>query len=438
MISIYSSKKKSIKNDGIYITAEFRGLSTDTKGTIYKDENNNEFIIDNGSLFVEIDTGDVYLYDIINQDWELQTGGGGGSNLQNKSVTVTSNGSQDITADSGYDGLSKVALTTNVQPTLQTKSVTISSNGSTTVTKDSGYDGMTEVNITTNVSPNNQTKNITITENTTTTVTPDANYDGLSQVEITTNVSGGADLSEYFLSTVTPSTSSESIARKIIKKLPPFYITSLRYTFYSMINLIEIDVSGFTYNNYSDMTGFCFQCQQLKTIKNLEMLNTSNVTNMTTAFRECYLLDNPNFSNFNTSNVTNMSQMFSGFSYQQLDNLKTLNLSSFDFSKVNNITNMFNLNTYLGTLIFGTNLGKGYTQQTANYNNYKLDLSSAINLTHDSLMSVINNLYDLNLTYDVAGGGTLYTQSLVLGSTNLAKLTSAEIQIATDKGWNVS
>lgn len=84
------------------------------------------------------------------------------------------------------------------------------------------------------------------------------------------------------------------------------------------------------------------------------------------------------------------------------------------------------------------NLGKAYTQQTANYANYTLDLSESTRLTYNSLMNVINGLYDLNLTYNVAGGGTLYTQQLVLGSTNLAKLTDDEIAIATNKGWTVS
>ena len=67
-----------------------------------------------------------------------------------------------------------------------------------------------------------------------------------------------------------------------------------------------------------------------------------------------------------------------------------------------------------------------------------LNLSTSSNLTYDSLMSVINNLYDLNLTYDVANGGTLYTQKFSVGSTNLAKLTAEEIAIATNKGWTVS
>ena len=45
---------------------------------------------------------------------------------------------------------------------------------------------------------------------------------------------------------------------------------------------------------------------------------------------------------------------------------------------------------------------------------------------------------DKHTSYDVANGGTLYTQQLVLGSTNMAKLTAEEIAIATNKGWTVS
>lgn len=60
-------------------------------------------------------------------------------------------------------------------------------------------------------------------------------------------------------------------------------------------------------------------------------------------------------------------------------------------------------------------------------------MNAATGLTHESLMNIINNLYDLNLTYNVAGGGTLYTQKLVIGEENIAKLTADEIAIATAK-----
>ena len=78
------------------------------------------------------------------------------------------------------------------------------------------------------------------------------------------------------------------------------------------------------------------------------------------------------------------------------------------------------------------NLGQTYlTTQSANYYEYKLDLSPCTKLTHDSLMNVINKLYD------IASKG-VKTQQLILGSTNLAKLTAEEIAIATNKGWSVS
>ena len=56
--------------------------------------------------------------DIVSYILGKKKGGGGSVTLQTKSVTVTSNGSQNITADTGYDGLKKVELTTNVSADL--------------------------------------------------------------------------------------------------------------------------------------------------------------------------------------------------------------------------------------------------------------------------------------------------------------------------------
>lgn len=56
-----------------------------------------------------------------------------------------------------------------------------------------------------------------------------------------------------------------------------------------------------------------------------------------------------------------------------------------------------------------------------------LNLSSCSKLTHDSIMVVINGLQTVTTK-----------QTLTLGSTNLAKLTEADKQIATDKGWTLA
>ena len=55
------------------------------------------------------------------------------------------------------------------------------------------------------------------------------------------------------------------------------------------------------------------------------------------------------------------------------------------------------------------------------------DLSPCTKLTHDSLMNVINSIQTVTSS-----------KTLTLGTTNLAKLTDAEKQIATDKGWTLA
>ena len=107
-------------------------------------------------------------------------------------------------------------------------------------------------------------------------------------------------------------------------------------------------------------------------------------------------------------------------------------IKKINFRKVINVSSLF-ISSYELTILGGfENLGEGYlTTASANNALYTLDLSYCTKLTHDSLMNVINDLYD------IASKGVA-TQQLVLGSENLAKLTAEEIQIATDKGFSVS
>ena len=60
--------------------------------------------------------------------------------------------------------------------------------------------------------------------------------------------------------------------------------------------------------------------------------------------------------------------------------------------------------------------------------NFKVSfsLSDSTELTHDSIMVVINGLQ------------TVKDQTLTLGTTNLAKLTDDEKKVATDKGWTLA
>lgn len=90
----------------------------------------------------------------------------------------------------------------------------------------------------------------------------------------------------------------------------------------------------------------------------------------------------------------------------------------------------------LKNLTFFTNYGKGFGETKIN-NKIVLSFKQSRNLTHDSAMDVINKLYDLNLTYDVANGGVLYTQQLIFNRNCQQLLSEQEIAIATNKGWTV-
>jgi surface protein len=137
-------------------------------------------------------------------------------------------------------------------------------------------------------------------------------------------------------------------------------------------------------------------------------LNTSSVTNMDCMFRNCMALTT--IPQLDTSNVTAMNQTFDGCSalttIPQLDTTK--------------VTSMYNAFSSCHNLV---NLG-GFV-------NCKVSLYiPSRRLTHESIMNVINNLYDLT-----ANG--LSGQTLTLHPDIITTLTNDEIAIATNKGWTI-
>lgn len=65
MVSIYKTDKIRYEGTNKIIAGELRGLSTDPKPTQMGD-----IIIDNGSVFVEIDTKKLSFYDLDSQTWK--------------------------------------------------------------------------------------------------------------------------------------------------------------------------------------------------------------------------------------------------------------------------------------------------------------------------------------------------------------------------------
>ena len=297
-------------------------------------------------------------------------------NNQEKSVTPTKE-IQEITPDEKYNGLSKVIVDKIPDEYIIPKGeINITENGEVNVAdKETAI-----VNV-----PEKKLGNKIIIKNGTYKAMDD-NLDGYSQVEVETS---GVDINDYF--NLTKKTSGTFV--NYIKQIP-------------MIDTSDYTSMNSMFSSYASLT-------------TIPLLDTNKVTDMNTMFFGCSSLTT--IPQLDISNVTNMNFMFTGCT-------SLIEIPQLDTSKVTNINYMFNGCSSLTTLGGFANLGQAYsTTQSANYGNYTLNLSSSTKLTHDNLMNVINNLYD------IASKG-IKTQQLVLGSKNLAKLTVEEIAIATKKG----
>lgn len=310
-------------------------------------------------------------------DTEISKITGTAPNLQEKTVSASVYNNVNVVADDAYDGLSKVTITKIKR---QDKEITPTTSEQT-ITADEEYDGLKQVNVKAvdssideNIKPENIIEGVEI-------LGVQGNYDTKYNVEVQPIKSG------------TLSANITSIKNITLKNLD----ANLTGFFMGLSSLTEIP---YFECNSGYMQNFCSGCSSLIEFPSI---NTSRNSSFYNFFAGCKALK----------------------TIRKIDMRNAILLGNFALQS----TELENIEGF-------ENLGKAFTKKEANF--YGLDLSNSTKLTHDSLMNVINNLYDLNLTYNVASGGTLYTQSLQIGETNIAKLTAEEIAIATSKGFNVS
>ena len=324
-----------------------------------------------------------------------------------------------IPQDEGLDGYSKVNVNVPIPKLEENQRIEIVENGNYNVTPSGDYDAIKKVEVNVNV-PEPKLGTKTITSNGTYKAIDD-NLDGYSEVEVATS---GVDINEYMSDTITKGTGKTGgWTNTILKLRSPLTIegTNAQYMFYGypLNEIPQIDTS-----NVTNMAAMFYECSNLQTML---QINTSKVTDISVMFRGCSkLIEIPLLD---TSNVTNMSQMFyecsSLTTIPQSNGGKLTNIN-YAFSSCKNITDFNGL----------INLGQAYlTTANANNSNYKLNLSSSTLLTEQSIINILNNLYD------IATKG-VKPQTVTLGSTNLAKLTSAEgqqaLQTAQSRGWNIN
>ena len=170
-------------------------------------------------------------------------------------------------------------------------------------------------------------------------------------------------------------------------------------------------------SNVTSMNNMFTGCTNLKFISQFD---TSKVTDMSYMFQQCSSLTS--IPQMDTSNVTNMNSMFAYCS-------KLTTIPLLDCSKVIDI-GMCGYNGCEALVNLGgfKNLGmqKSVSNTTGNY-----FLGASSKLTHESIMNVINNLYDR-----ASAGYSVLT--LKLHANTLTLLSDEEKAIATNKGWTLA
>ena len=255
-----------------------------------------------------------------------------------------------------------------------------------------------------------------------------------------------------------------------IPQLDTSNVTSMTSMFYgcsALTSIPHLDTSSVT-----SMAIMFYGCSALTSIPHLD---TSKVTNMDNMFNGCSALTS--IPHLDTSSVTSMGEMFSGCSklttIPQLDlsgvtslnrmltycssltTIPDLNISKstnfggtstshswlinsenvesigvLDCDSISNVTGAFGSSTNNKLTHVGgfRNLGKASFVSNTNSTSF---MTYAPNLTYESVMNVINLLYDRK-----ANG--LSTLTLKLHANHMALLSADDIAIATNKGWSLT
>ncbi len=282
-------------------------------------------------------------------------------NLQNKTVTPTGT-QQIISADNGYDGLGTVTveavedLTAEItaqeqiiaqlqqevnnkvagNPNLQSKSITINQNGTTTVTPDQGYDGLSDVNVTVNVQASDYNAKV-ITNPTGNTLDVRKLITELPQQLNTSNMQNMRScFANCFELTSVPSMNTSNVTNmssmfnsctKIttIPQLDTGNVTDMSNMFSSCTNLVSVPLLNTS--NVKNMESMFAMCTKLTTIPQLD---TGKVTNMRSMVVWCDLLSNESLNNIlamciNATRITSNKTLASiGLSQAQAEICQTL------------------------------------------------------------------------------------------------------------------
>lgn len=296
---------------------------------------------------------------------------------QEKTKTITKNGTEVISPDDGYV-LEKVTVITDIPERLptQTKTVDIEENGTEEVVADNGY-ALEKVIINTDIDTRlpEQDKTLEVTENKVYEVTPDDGF-ALSKVTVNANVGGSDELVKIKTFNIEEfADNNTGNFTSLIKNIDWTEFNKLKTTnfssFFANYQGKYIDLKNLDTSNATNMYGMFSGAERIVTI-DFGTFDTSKVTTMESMFSVSSFSEVDKLSNWDVSKVTTVRSMFSScrnFSsidltkwitssltstnqmfYQNLNNLKTVNLSGWDTTKLTDMYGMFSYSNYLETV----------------------------------------------------------------------------------------
>lgn len=358
---------------------------------------------------------------------------------EEKIVTITENGTQEVMPSVGKDALSKVVINTEIPiKEEQSKNVEIKGNGTISVLPDEGK-VLNEVSITTNVPQDNTLKNLL--DNTKNAKYLFSSYEGdnisnLIQYNDTSEVTNMSYMYNNCKASTFPILNMSKVTDASymyyqcsnLTEAPNMDLSNVGNCFSMFRNdqrLVTCNISDFSnahgmgglFNGCSALTNLpsqlitpkvtdtSYMYYNCSSLISVPQMDTSNVTDMNNMFYKCSSLTTVPL--FNTSKVKNMSQMF-----WNCNNLQTV--PAFDCSNVTNMNNIFASCSSLKSILM-TNIG------------VSLNISASTRFEREDLVLILNNLKTVTTT-----------KTLKMGAKNLAKLTDEDKLIATNKGWTLA
>lgn len=188
--------------------------------------------------------------------------------------------------------------------------------------------------------------------------------------------------------------------------------TNLSSMFSSCYSLINVgNLSNWNTSKVTTFADLFYNCRSLKEIKGLSNWDVSKATTVTEIFYNCRMLTELKIENWNLAACTNINSLV-----RDMHNLKTLSLKNWSIPKITAAPSYFCTGNYTLENI-------EYTLPIA----YNHSYNSCELLSHESLLTILNNLPSVSTT-----------RTLNLTTININSLTTAEKQIATNKGWTLA